>query len=91
MTEPTYGDYIAYNHAFIISVAIAQRAAGAATLPEIGAVCRETAKRMGDNLSRSLLLGMAGTLEAAGVDGEPVPVWTPEVIPGGKDDDDTNG
>ncbi len=28
MTEPTYGDYIAYNNGFIISVAIALRAAG---------------------------------------------------------------
>ncbi len=91
MTEPTYGDYIAYNHGFIISVAIAQRAAGAATLPEIAAVCRETAKHMGDNISGSLLLGMAETLEAAGVDGEPAPLWTPEVISGGKDDDGNNG
>ncbi len=85
MTEPNYGDYIAYNHAFIISVAIAQRAAGAATLPEIGAVCRKTAESMEDNISRSLLLGMAETLEAAGVDGDPAPLWTPELIPGGKD------
>ena len=86
MTEPTYGDYIAYHHGFIISVAIAQRAAGGATLPEIGVVCRKTAECMGDNMSRSLLLGMAETLEAAGVDGEPTPRWTPQVIPGGKDD-----
>ncbi len=90
MTEPTYGDYIAYNHAFIISVAIAQRAAGAATLPEIGAVCRKTAEQMGDNISRSLLLSMAETLEAAGVDGESALLWTPEVIPGGKDGNDKN-
>ncbi len=91
MSEPSYGDFIAYSHAFIMSVVLALRTARLLTPPEIGSACRKTAEGMEDSLSRSLLLQMAETLETAGIEGEPAPRWTPEVVPGGKNDDDTAG
>ena len=88
MTEPTYGDFIAYIHAIVMSLALALIAAGVLTRFEFAAACRRTAEGMESGYVRSNVLKFAESIEAAGVDGEPAPLWTPEVIPGGKGEDD---
>ncbi len=83
MSEPSFGDYIALNHAIIWSLVRALNAAGVLTLAEIGAVCREAAEHLGNHRARAHVLEFAESLETAGAEGGPAPRWTPEVVPGG--------
>ncbi len=90
MTDTSFGDYIAFIYALITSFAVALFAAGSVTPSEIATACRGTAEGMEDDPTRSLLLSFADRMDRieAQADLRLAPRWTPEVVPGGKDEDD---
>ncbi len=93
MSELSYADYIAYCYAKDFSLTRALIAHRVLAPSEIAAAYRETAKDMEDDRIRPLLISFAekmDLLESQTKNGS-VPRWMPEVIPGGKDDDEDGG
>ncbi len=90
MSEPSFGDYIALVYALIISFAFAMFAASSVSPSEIATECRITAEEMESGQTRSLLLSFADRMDRVDTRarGRSTPRWTPEVIPGGRDEDD---
>ncbi len=91
MSEPGFGDYIVLNHATTVSLARALIDAGVLDPSDIAAACRTTAESMSSNeVTASGLRAFAESLEEAeaGAKRLPAPGWTPEMVPGGRDDGD---
>ncbi len=89
MAEPSLDDYIVLNYSMIVSLALALIGAGALSATDLVSQCRTTAENMSPDGARTHLLAFAESLEEAeaGAARLPAPGWTPEVVPGGKDDD----
>ena len=92
MAEPGLHDYIALDHAMIVSLAAALMGAGTLGPSEIAAACRKTAEDMSHGGARTDLLAFAETLERAEARAERLlaPGWTSEVVPGAKSGGDTS-
>ncbi len=88
MSEPGFATYIGLNYSMIQSLARALIGAGVLDPSDIAAACRTTAESMSPDGTRTRLLAFAETLEEAEAGAERLlaPGWTPEVVPGGKDD-----
>ena len=93
MSEPGIFDIIALNHAMIVSLTMALMDAGALSPSEIASQCRRTAKDITQDPARTQLLAFAESLERAEARAERLlaPGWTPEVLVGGKDEDEGEG
>ncbi len=93
MSEPGFATYIGLNYATIVSRARALIGAAALSAIDLVSQCRTTAENMSDNGARTHLLAFAEALEEAEARAErlPAPGWTPEVVPGGKDDGKDGG
>ena len=65
MSEPSFGDYIALNHAMIVSLVLSLIAAGTLAPSEIAAELRESAEDMENDRTRAHLLALAEKLERA--------------------------
>ena len=91
MAKLGYGDYSVLQYAMNVSLARALIDTGMLHRSDIAAACRTTAENMSDDdgVRRHLLAFAEGLEESqAGADRLLAPGWTPEVIPGGKDDGD---
>ncbi len=91
MAEPGFGTYIVLHYAMIQSLAYALIDTGMLSAADLASACRTTAENMSDDDGvRRHLRAFAEGLEKAeaGADRLLAPGWTPEVIPGGKDDGD---
>ena len=90
MSELSYADHILHCYARNISLLRALIANRVLAPSEVAAAYRETAEDMEDDRVRPLLLSFADKmdlLESQAKNGS-APLWTPEVIPGGNDDDE---
>ncbi len=93
MSEFSYADHIAYCYAKNMSLTRALIENRVLAPSEIATAHRQTAADMGDDRIRPLLLSFADKLdllESRAKNGS-VPRWMPEVVPGGKDDDEDGG
>jgi hypothetical protein len=93
MFELSYADYIAYCYAKDFSLTCALIAHRVLAPSEIAAAYRETAKDMEYDRIRPLLFSFADKMDSleSRMKNGAAPLWTPEVIPGGKDDDENGG
>ncbi len=93
MSEPGFGDYIALNTAMIQCLACTLIAAEVIDPSDIAAAYRSAAELFPNELTASKLQAFAKSLEEAEARAErlPAPGWTPEVVPGGKDDGKDDG
>ncbi len=94
MSKLGFGDYIVLHYAMIVSLARALVGAGMLHRSDIAAACRTTAENMSDDDGvRRHLLTFAESLEEsqAGAERLLAPGWTPEVVPGGKDEGEDGG
>ena len=93
MSEPGFSDYIGLNYSMIVSLVFALIDAEILDPSDIAAACRSTAETVSNELVESRLLAFAARWEAAEARAErlPAPGWTPEVVPGGKDEGEDDG
>ncbi len=88
MSEPGFSDYIVLNYSMTVGNARALIEAGMLSAADLASAYRTTAEYLSDDGVRRHLLAFADTLEEAGTERLLAPGWTPEVVPGGKDDGD---
>ena len=93
MDELSYADHIALCYSKDFSLVRALIANRVLAPSDIAAAYREESEDTKNDRIRPLLISLADNmdwLESQAQNG-PAARWTPEVIPGGKDDDDTAG
>ena len=88
MAEPKLSDYISLNIVMIQCLASMLIAAGVLDPSDIAAAYRGAAETVSNEIVESELRAFAESLEQAEARAERLlaPGWTPEVVPGGKDE-----
>ena len=93
MSKPSYFDIIHFDHIISQAQVLTLINAGVYSASDLAMNCRQIADLASPGTVRGMILFFAATLESTNGEASspPAPLWSPTVIMGGKDDDDTAG